>query len=69
MELVAARKAEIDNHENDLAAVLQEARNGLIPVPEQGAVWNAETRYIAGDKVAGGYVAIKYNRGKILLII
>ena len=64
MELVAARKAEIDNHENDLVAVLQEARNGLIPVPEQGAAWNAEARYIAGDKVEGGYVAIKYNRGK-----
>lgn len=64
MELVAARKVEIDNNKNDLAAVLQDARNGLISVPEQGAEWNETARYIAGDKVAGGYVAIKYNRGK-----
>ena len=35
----------------------------LPPTPTQGAPWNAETRYIAGDTVEG-YVALKYSRNK-----
>lgn len=61
MALVAVRKAEI---ETDLAEMLTAARAGLTPTPTQGAPWDAETRYIAGDTVEGGYVALKYSRNK-----
>lgn len=49
MALVAVRKAEIEAHETDLVEVLTAARAGLTPTPTQGAPWDAETRYIAGD--------------------
>lgn len=64
MALVAVRKAEIEAHETDLVEVLTAARAGLTPTPTQGAPWDAETRYIAGDTVEGGYVALRYSRGK-----
>lgn len=64
MALVAVRKAEIEAHETDLVEVLTAARAGLTPTPTQGALWDAETRYIAGDTVEGGYVALKYSRNK-----
>lgn len=64
MALVAVRKAEIEAHETDLVEVLTAARAGLAPTPTQGAPWDAETRYIAGDTVEGGYVALRYSRGK-----
>lgn len=63
MALVAVRKAEIEAHETDLVEVLTAARAGLTPTPTQGAPWDAETRYIAGDTVEG-YVALRYSRGK-----
>lgn len=64
MALVAVRKAEIEAHETDLVEVLTAARAGLTPTPTQGALWDAETRYITGDTVEGGYVALKYSRNK-----
>ena len=64
MALVAVRKAEIEAHETDLVEVLTAARAGLTPTPTQGAPWDAETRYITGDTVEGGYVALRYSRGK-----
>ena len=63
MALVAVRKAEIEAHETDLVEVLTAARAGLTPTPTQGAPWDAETRYIAGDTVEG-YVALRYSRNK-----
>lgn len=62
------RKAEIEASLSvahaELEEVLTAARAGLSPTPTPGAVWNAETRYITGDTVEGGYVALKYNKGK-----
>ena len=63
MALVAVRKAEIEAHETDLVEVLTAARAGLTPTPTQGAPWDAETRYRAGETVEG-YVALKYSRNK-----
>ena len=51
------------NAQAELEEILSAARSGLTPTPTQGAPWNAETRYIAGDTVEG-YVALKYSRNK-----
>lgn len=64
MALVAVRKAEIEAQGEEITEILTAARAGLTPVPTQGAAWNAETRYIAGDTVEGGYIALKYGRNK-----
>lgn len=32
--------------------------------PSPGAPWNAQTHYTTGDTVEGGYVALRYSRGK-----
>lgn len=52
------------NAQAELEEVLSAARSGLTPTPTQGAPWDAETRYIAGDTVEGGYVALRYSRNK-----
>lgn len=49
---------------SELDGLIAAARQSLISPPSQGAPWNAETRYIAGDTVEGGYVALKYSRNK-----
>ncbi len=48
---------------SELDGLIAAARQSLISPPSQGAPWNAETRYIAGDTVEG-YVALKYSRNK-----
>ena len=58
------RLTELEAQSNEIVDILTAARAGLIPTPTQGAPWNAETRYIAGDTVEGGYVALRYSRGK-----
>jgi len=63
MALVAVRKAEIEARDSEIIEILTAARAGLTPVPTQGAAWNAETRYIAGDTVEG-YIALGYSRNK-----
>ncbi len=57
------RLIELEAQSNEIVDILTAAREGLIPTPTQGAPWNAETRYIAGDTVEG-YVALKYSRNK-----
>ena len=52
------------NAQAELEEVLSAARSGLTPIPTQGAAWDPEIRYIAGDIVEGGYIAIKYSKGK-----
>ena len=64
MNLVEQRKSEMDAQVNEMEEILTAARAGLTPVPTQGAAWDPEMRYIKGDKVEGGYVALKYNKGK-----
>ena len=56
--------AELADAHAELEQLLADARASLTPTPTQGAAWNAETRYTAGDTVEGGYVAIRYNRNK-----
>lgn len=56
--------AELAETKNEFESLLADTRNNLVSIPTQGAAWNAETRYIAGDTVEGGYVALKYNRNK-----
>lgn len=70
-ELLRSAKAEREEAFASMAAATGEldemivaARDGLVAVPTQGSAWNAETRYMAGDTVEGGYVALRYNRGK-----
>ena len=58
------RLTELEAQSNEIVDILTAAREGLIPTPTQGAPWDAETRYIAGDTVEGGYVALKYSRNK-----
>lgn len=60
----ATRLAELEAQGNEIVEILTAARAGLISTLTQGAPWNAETRYIAGDTVEGGYVALKYSRNK-----
>ena len=48
---------------SELDGLIAAARQSLISPPPQGAPWDAETRYIAGDTVEG-YVALKYSRNK-----
>ena len=55
--------AELAEAHAELKQLLADARAGLTPTPTQGAPWDAETRYIAGDTVEG-YVALKYSRNK-----
>lgn len=46
---------------------LSDRLNGVIPPPEQGALWDAQKNYINGDVVKDGgdyYKALKYSRGK-----
>ena len=59
-----AAAAELEEARTELAETITAARNNLISPPEQGAAWNAETRYTAGDTVEGGYIALRYSRGK-----
>lgn len=59
-----AAAAELEEVKTELAETIAAARNNLISPPEQGAAWNAETRYTAGDTVEGGYIALRYNRNK-----
>ena len=59
-----AAAAELEEVKMELTDIIAAARNNLISPPEQGAAWNAETRYTAGDTVEGGYLAIRYNRNK-----
>lgn len=56
--------AELADTHAELEQLLADTRVNLTPTPTQGAPWNAETRYIAGDTVEGGYVALRYSRGK-----
>lgn len=56
--------AELADARAEIEQILTDTRENLTPVPTQGAAWNAETRYIAGDTVEGGYVALKYSRNK-----
>ena len=56
--------AELADTHAELEQLLADTRVNLTPTPAQGAPWDAETRYIAGDTVEGGYVAIRYSRGK-----
>lgn len=56
--------AELADAHAELEQLLADARASLIPTPTQGAPWDAETRYIAGDTVEGGYVALKCSRNK-----
>lgn len=58
------RLTELEAQSNEIVDILTAAREGLIPTPTQGAPWDAETRYIAGDTVEGGYVALRYSRNK-----
>ena len=55
--------AELADAHAELEQLLANARASLTPTPTQGAPWDAETRYIAGDAVEG-YVALKYSRNK-----
>ena len=57
------RLTELEAQSNEIVDILTAAREGLIPTPTQGAPWDAETRYIAGDTVEG-YIALKYSRNK-----
>ncbi len=59
-----ATAAELEEARTELAETIAAARDNLISPPEQGAPWNAETRYTAGDTVEGGYIALRYNRNK-----
>lgn len=59
-----AAATELEEARTELAETIAAARNNLISPPEQGAAWNAETRYTAGDTVEGGYIALRYNRNK-----
>ena len=49
---------------SELDGLIAAARQSLISPPSQGAPWNAEARYTVGDTVEGGYVALRYSRGK-----
>lgn len=64
LDAQATRLAELEAQGNEIVEILTAARAGLTPTPTQGAPWDAETRYIAGDTVEGGYVALRYSRGK-----
>lgn len=64
LDAQAIRLAELEAQGNEIVEILTAARAGLTPTPTQGAPWDAETRYIAGDTVEGGYVALRYSRGK-----
>lgn len=55
--------AELADAHSELDGLIAAARQSLISPPSQGAPWNAEARYIAGDTVEG-YVALKYSRNK-----
>lgn len=56
--------AELAEAQNEFESLLADTRNNLVSIPTQGAAWSADTRYIAGDTVEGGYIALKYNRNK-----
>lgn len=56
--------AELADTHAELEQLLADTRVNLTPTPTQGAPWDAETRYIAGDTVEGRYVALKYSRNK-----
>lgn len=61
---IAEIRQEADSARSDLADILAATRNGLVSPPTPGAPWNAQTHYAAGDTVEGGYVALRYSRGK-----
>lgn len=57
----------VQEMKSDLNDVLVAAREGLVPVPSQGAAWDSNLRYIAGDTatVDGiSYTALRYSKGK-----
>lgn len=59
-----AGAAELAETQGEFESLLSDTRNNLVSIPVQGAEWSAEMRYIAGDTVEGGYIALKYNRNK-----
>ena len=57
----------ISEMRGDLNEVLQQAREGLVPIPVQGDEWSSELRYITGDVAllnGVSYTALKYSKGK-----
>lgn len=57
----------ISEMRGDLSDVLQQAREGLVPIPVQGDEWSSELRYITGDVAllnGVSYTALKYSKGK-----
>lgn len=57
----------ISEMKGDLSEVLQQAREGLVPIPVQGDEWSSELRYITGDVAllnGVSYTALKYSKGK-----
>lgn len=59
-----AGAAELAETQGEFESLLSDTRNNLVSIPVQGAEWSTEMRYIAGDTVEGGYIALKYNRNK-----
>ena len=61
---IATAQAELAEARSELSEILIAAREGLVSPPSPGAPWNAQTHYTTGDTVEGGYVALRYSRGK-----
>ena len=59
--------AQINDVTQTLETTLQQAREGLVPVPKPGEAWDAKKNYIEGDTAKEGgvlYVANRYSKGK-----
>ena len=61
---IATAQAELAEARSEVSEILIAAREGLVSPPSPGAPWNAQTHYTTGDTVEGGYVALRYSRGK-----
>lgn len=58
---------EKDALSEELDNVIQEAREGLTPIPQPGEAWDAKKNHTTGDTVTDGgllYVALRYSKGK-----
>ena len=61
---IATAQAELAEARSELSEILIAAREGLVSPPSPGAPWNAQMHYTTGDTVEGGYVVLRYSRGK-----
>lgn len=64
---IQALQDEVEAQRLEMELVLQEAREGLVSVPEQGESWDANKRYTTGDTVTHDgvlYTALRLSRNR-----